>query len=95
VARYEKLLDHLKTREMSATPDLPPWLQGRDYSIWHRHNLWLLFNALAMNAHSLTLIALWDEGQGDGTGATRDLVSQVTTRGYKVVRLPAEQLKSL
>ena len=95
VERYERLLDHLKTREMSNTTDLPPWLQGRDYSIWHRHNLWLLFNALSMNAHSLTLIALWDEGEGDGTGGTRDLVGQVTARGYKVVRLPAERLKDL
>ena len=47
-------------REMSADLELPTWLQGRDYTVWHRHNLWMLFNALAMNAHSLTLVALWD-----------------------------------
>ena len=93
--RYENLLDRLKMREMSADLELPTWLQGRDYTVWHRHNLWMLFNALAMNAHSLTLVALWDEGPGDGSGGTRDLVNQATSRGYKVVRLPAERLKTL
>jgi len=58
MARYEKLLDRLKTREMSAELELPAWLQGRDYTVWRRHNLWMLFNAVAMNAHNLTLVAL-------------------------------------
>ena len=70
------------------------WLRGKsDYSIWQRNNLWMLFNALALTAKSLTLIALWDNGPADGPGGTNDLGAQVANRGYKVDRLPAERLK--
>jgi hypothetical protein len=55
----------------------------------------MLFNALALDAPALTLIALWDQGQADGAGGTEDLVAQVTARGLKYVRLPAEELKAL
>jgi hypothetical protein len=55
----------------------------------------MLFNALALDAKSLTLIALWDNGPADGPGGTRDLVAQVTSRGHKVDRLPAERLREL
>jgi len=95
VARYERLVDKLKPRVLSESEELPPWLQGHEYNIWQRQNLWILFNALAMNAQNLTLIALWDQGQADGRGGTGDLVFQVTSRGYKVVRLEAERLKDL
>ena len=72
------------------------WLRRKkEYDIWRRNNLWMLFNALALNAKTLTLIALWDQGKADGPGGTEDLVRQVGSRGYKVVRLPAERLKTL
>jgi hypothetical protein len=93
--RYERLVDELKPRVLSETEELPLWLQGREYNIWQRYNLWMLFNALAMNAQNLTLIALWDQGPADGPGGAQDLVAQVKSRGYKVVRLEAERLKTL
>ncbi|MFN8062404.1 MAG: tetratricopeptide repeat-containing protein [Vicinamibacterales bacterium] len=95
VDRYERLVDRLKPRILAESEELPLWLQGREYTIWQRNNLWMLFNALAMNSRSLTLIALWDQGTADGPGGTRDLVSQMQSRGYKVVRLEAERLKAL
>ncbi len=95
VDRYERLVEKLKPRILSDSVELPPWLQRQGYDIWQRHNLWLLFNALAMNAQSLTLIALWNGCPPDGPGGAEDLVKHVKARGYKVVRLEAERLKDL
>jgi hypothetical protein len=103
VDRFERLVDRLRPRILSEGEELPLWLQGREYdrheesryTIWQRHKLWMLFNALAINPQSLTLIALWDQGPSDGPGGTADLVNHVKSRGYKVVRLEAERLKHL
>ena len=96
VERFNRLCDRVPPRELGGdTTLLPPWLRGRhDYSVWQRNNLWMLFNALALDL-PLTLIALWDQGVADGPGGTADLVEQVQRRGQKVERLPAERLKSL
>ena len=64
-------MEKLKPRILSDSVELPPWLQRQGYDIWQRHNLWLLFNALAMNAQSLTLIALWNGRPPDGPGGAR------------------------
>lgn len=96
VDRFEGLIDRLKFRQLSTSEELPFWLQSRDYNVFQRHNLWMVFNALSVNARSLTLIALWDQGPADrGPGGTEDLVNQVASRGYNVVRLRAERLKDL
>jgi Tetratricopeptide Repeats-Sensor len=94
VERYNRLCARLKPRVLGDSQELPVWLRAKsDYSIWQRNNLWMLFNALALNGKSLTLIALWDNGPADDPGGTQDLVAQVRGRGYKVDRLPAERLK--
>jgi hypothetical protein len=69
---------------------LPAWLQGKkDYNIWKRNNLWMLYNALAEGCDektgdpNLTLIALWDGGKGDGAGGTEDLVNKVEKFGAR------------
>lgn len=95
VARFNHLLDTLPTRVLAESQDLPRWVAADDYSIWQRNNLWALFNALSLDAASLALIALWDQGPSDGPGGTDDLVRQVRERGFAVDRLPAEQLQSL
>ena len=93
VERYNRLCYRVRPRVLADEKTLPAWLIGKaDYQIWSRNNLWMLFNALALNARSLTLIALWDKGPADGPGGTKDLVELVTARGHKVDRLPAEQL---
>ena len=69
---------------------LPAWLRSKkDYGIWQRNNLWMLFNALdeACDVKSedpnLTLIALWDGAGGDGPGGTGDLVNKVQAMGAR------------
>ena len=97
VERFNRLCARVPPRVLEAkeTTQLPNWLHGRkDYDIWRRNNLWMLFNALALDL-PLTLVALWDQGPADGPGGTRDLVAQVRERGQKIERLPAEQLKPL
>jgi len=96
IERLFRLCERLKPLVLSESNQLPAWLRGKkDYNIWRRNNLWMLFHALALNAQTLTLIALWDQGKADGPGGTEDLVEQVDSRGYKVVRLPAERLEAL
>jgi hypothetical protein len=96
VERFNLLCEKVKPRVLSEIEALPNWLQDKkDYTIWQRNNLWMLFNALALYARNLTLIALWDGDSGDGPGGTSDLVDQVTARGHKVVILDAKRLKSL
>ena len=95
VERFNSLCKRVPPRELGDSTQLPVWLRGlKDYSVWQRNNLWMLFNALAMD-RPLTLVALWDQGPADGPGGTQDLVTQVRGRGQKVERLPAEQLKAL
>jgi tetratricopeptide (TPR) repeat protein len=96
VERYFKLCNRLTPRVLMETEELPKWLRGKQgYEVWQRTNLWMLYNALALHGKELTLIALWDSGDGDGPGGTDDLVFQVRSRGYKLLRLQAEVLKTL
>ena len=93
VERFNTLCTRVPPRELADSTQLPVWLRSKkDYSIWQRNNLWMLFNGLALNL-PLTLLALWDQGPADGPGGTTDLVAQVDGRGQKVVRLEAERLK--
>lgn len=98
--RFNELCARLTPRIMTAeiggdSLSLPDWLRAKkEYGIWQRNNLWILFNALAIGAPHLTLIALWDGGPADGPGGTQDLFAQVQARGYEAVRLPAETLKT-
>ncbi len=78
---------------------LPAWLrEKKDYTIWQRNNLWMLFNALdaACDPKSpdpnITLIALWDRREGDGAGGTGDLVNKVENRGARSVILDPNHL---
>jgi hypothetical protein len=96
VERYYELCSRLAPRVLGQSVELPKWLRGKQgYEIWQRANLWMLYNALALHGKELTLIALWDSYDGDGPGGTDDLVYQVRTRGYKVLPVPAQALKSL
>ena len=93
VERFNRLCERVPPRELSESTQLPIWLRSKkDYSIWQRNNLWMLFNVLVLHL-PLTLIALWDHGPADGPGGTTDLVAQVNDRGQKVIRLEAERLK--
>jgi len=97
VERYNRLIKRVEPRELTTRDEkLPLWLRSKkQYSIWQRNNLWMLFNALAENDQGLTLIALWNGQEGDGPGGTRDLVNQARGRGQKTVILDASPLAQL
>ena len=99
VDRFWKLhkahVDRNQVRILSEATDvtndkdyLPAWLHSKkDYDIWQRNNLWMLYNALAESCDNktgdpnLTLIGLWDGEKGDGPGGTGDLVEKVKKLG--------------
>jgi len=94
VMRYQQLCQRVTPRVLADSKDLPRWLSGRkSYDIWQRNNLWMMFNALATQARSLTLIALYNrEKDPDGLGGTAHLVNVAANWGFKTVELDARQL---
>ena len=96
VERFNRLVGKSPLRVLQMTEEMPRWLGGkRNYGVWQRDNLWMLYNALAHGATKVTVIALWDGGVGDGPGGTADLVDQARKRGAKIVILSAKALFAL
>jgi Tetratricopeptide Repeats-Sensor len=93
VERFWRLRRQAPVRVLAESRDLPRWLQEKpDYSIWHRNNLWMLYNALATAGENLTIIALWNGEKGDGPGGTKDLLEKAGERGAKTVVLDTKVL---
>jgi hypothetical protein len=94
VERYRRLCSRVPPRVLADSKDLPRWLADRrDYDIWQRNNLWMMFNALAEEARTLTLIALYNpEREPDGPGGTRHLIEVASKWGFKPVALDARAL---
>ena len=94
VMRYQQLCQRVTPRVLAESKQLPRWLSGKkDYDIWQRNNLWMMYNALATQARSLTLIALYNrEKDPDGPGGTAHLVKEAAAWGFKTVELDARQL---
>ena len=67
---------------LSEGEELPVWLRRKpDYSVWQRANLWMLEEALSLNPHRLTVLALWNGKEGDGPGGTKDLIERAKAAG--------------
>ena len=67
---------------VSRLPSAPVLARAReDSSIWQRNNLWILEEALADGAGSVTLIALWNGKPGDAPGGTADMIESAQARG--------------
>ena len=94
VARYEALCQEKQPRLLQSSLALPNWLAGRkDYSIWERNNLWMMFNALTTGATSRTLVALFnEEREPDGPGGTKHLLSIAREHGLRAVHVDAKPL---
>ncbi len=93
VERFRRVCAAREVRELSRSPELPPWALDRpSYSVFQRGNLWLLESALAEEDADVTLIALWDGERGDGPGGTADMVSSARARRARVVVLDAKAL---
>ena len=96
VERFNRVLARSPTRVLQTTEEMPLWLSGkRDYSVWQRDNLWMLYNALAQGADNVTVIVLWDRGAGDRQGGTADLVQQAQNHGARIVVLDTKLLFGL
>jgi hypothetical protein len=92
--RFRMLCETLDVKVLAQSKQLPDWLAARDgYTIWERNNRWLLHSALSRSDADITLIVLWDGEGGDGPGGTHDMVKLAESRGVRIVRLDAKQLR--
>ena len=83
---YRNKLSHIFSD--NAKKELPKWLrQKKEYSIWQRSNLWILYNALTISQEDLVLIALWNAQKGDGPGGTEHMVELAKSRGCRFIHL--------
>lgn len=93
VERFETLVRKHAPKVLCRDGQLPAWLRGRkDYNIWQRSNLWMLFSAFTLSPDSLTLVALWDGAPGDAPGGTADMVSRARDLGARIVHLDTRKL---
>jgi hypothetical protein len=72
---------------------LPTWISTRkDYSSWQRANLWLIHEALALQAKNFTLLALWDGVETTGLGGTFHMRSVAKDYGASLVTVFTQEL---
>jgi tetratricopeptide (TPR) repeat protein len=78
---------------LAKTIDLPRWLLDRqNYTSWQRANLWLIHEALALNAEHFTLMALWDGAETEGIGGTYHMLAVAKDYGASVVTIDTAAL---
>jgi hypothetical protein len=94
IERYLKLCERVPPRVLADSKELPCWLTDkRDYDIWQRNNLWMMFNALAGDPRRRTLIALYNPDRDpEGPGGTAHLVQTAADWGFKTLELDARKL---
>ena len=94
VERYRSLCERIPPRVLQEDVTLPRWLADKPgYDIWQRNNLWMMFNALALDAKHLTLIALYNrEREPDGPGGTAHLVRTAQEWGFKTIEIDGRKL---
>lgn len=94
VERYNLLCERVPPRVLQDDPTLPRWLADKSgYDIWQRNNLWMMFNALALDAQHSTMMALFNrEREADGPGGTAHLVATTQSWGFKAIELDARTL---
>ena len=73
---------------LAQSADLPVWLSvKKEYNSWQRANLWLIHEALALNAKNLTLLSLWDGVKNEGLGGTYHMRSVAQECGAALVTI--------
>jgi hypothetical protein len=92
--RFDALMRELPSPASLARSDaLPDWLGARaDYNPWQRANLWMIYEAAALNAQHLTLLALWDGTTGDGPGGTEHMIRLAKQQGASTVIIRTQDL---
>jgi Tetratricopeptide Repeats-Sensor len=85
VEKYHRLLDTRPVITLSDSAELPVWATSvSNYGVFQRANIWMMQNALLQPRADVTLVALWDEKEGDGPGGTADMVKLAQSHGAKV-----------
>lgn len=88
--------DDYRLRIMSDNNKLPFWLQHKkNYTLWERVNLWMVYHALVYGGDAVTLIALWDGKGGNGPGSTQDMVRRMDDYGVEVIIINTTKLFNL
>jgi hypothetical protein len=70
---------------LAESTELPVWLTTKDYSVWQRANLWLIYEALALGAKNLTLLALWDGVGSQGLGDINHMMTVAQRYGAAIL----------
>jgi hypothetical protein len=95
---WQDLFDRLLTvypdpPALAKTSELPLWLSTRStYTPWQRANLWLIEEALALEAQHFTLLALWDGVDTHGMGGTAHMRKVAQQYGAALVTVPTADL---
>ena len=94
VERYRALTRQLPTSVLQPAEAFPNWLKDKkNYNVWERANLWMMFSAMSQGACDLTLLALYNpDRDADGPGGTAHLLNVSKDKGFKVVELDARVL---
>jgi hypothetical protein len=94
VERYRALVGRLTPQVLQSSERLPGWLVNkREYNVWERNNLWMMFSAISTGADDLSLIALYNpEREPGGPGGTAHLLAEAKKKGFKAVELDAREL---
>ena len=96
---WEDCFDELMKRfsaipTLSPSPDsVPQWLSVRKgYTSWQRANLWLIHEALSINAKYFTLLSLWDGVKTEGLGGTYHMRAVAQEYGAALVTIYTSDL---
>jgi tetratricopeptide (TPR) repeat protein len=73
---------------LACSNELPLWISvKKGYTSWQRANLWLINEALAINARNFTLLALWDGVKTEGIGGTYHMRTLAQQYGAALVTI--------
>ncbi len=85
--------DDCRIRLLSDSKKQPFWLQRKkNYTLWERTNLWMIYHALVYGGNEVTLLALWDGKGGGGLGSMEDLVHRMDAHGAEIVIIKTTEL---
>lgn len=87
---YYKVKAHPRTTALIMPNELGP--TPPSVEPYARNNLWQLYTALAQGAAKVRFICLWDRGEADGPGGTRQMFEAVRERSGQVFILDTTQL---
>lgn len=93
-AEWRDLFFKVKANSRTTVLIMPGELGPAPASVdpYARNNLWQLYTALAHGADKVRFICLWDRGEADGPGGTRQMYEAVRERSGQVFILDTTQL---